>query len=67
MKNTALIFSVLILILMMFSPDITLAQPPPPAMEPTQAPLGGIELLLFGGAAYGIKRLKTKQKEEDIM
>ena len=60
MNKGVLIFSVFVLLIMIFSPDITLAQPPPPALEPTQAPLGGIELLLFGGAAYGIKRLKDK-------
>jgi len=52
------------LVAVLLTADSVFAQPPPPALpqDVTQAPIdGGLGLLLVGGGAYALKKLKGKK------
>jgi len=55
-------------LVMMFFPDLILAQdPPPPAFGPgpSQTPVdGGLALLAAGGAGYAIKKFRDRKRTE---
>lgn len=54
-----------VLVLVLVLADLSFAQPPPPALPigPAQAPIdGGLSLLVLGGGAYALKKLRNKSK-----
>ena len=66
MKNIIIIITTITLLaaLLLFTPDL-LAQPGLPD-SPDQAPIdGGLLWLLIGGGAYGVKKLRDRNKDED--
>ena len=48
-------------VIVLFSAFALVAQPPAPPATPID---GGLSLLLAGGAAFGIKKLYDKKKEQ---
>ncbi|MEX0661766.1 MAG: hypothetical protein WEA58_07205 [Balneolaceae bacterium] len=60
------IFTVLLLLaLVLVSPESLMAQPPAPMLplSPDQAPIdGGLTLLAVAGGGYAIKKLRDKKK-----
>ena len=64
MKNIIIITITLLAALLLFTPDL-MAQPGLPG-SPSQAPIdGGLLWLLIGGGAYGVKKLRDRNKDED--
>ena len=63
-----IVFVCLAFTVMMFFPDLLLAQdPPPPAFGPgpSQTPVdGGLALLAAGGAGYAIKKFRDRKRTE---
>ncbi|NBV31906.1 MAG: hypothetical protein EBR93_05165 [Bacteroidetes bacterium] len=63
-----IVFVCLAFTVMMFFPDLLLAQdPPPPAFGPgpSQTPVdGGLALLAAGGAGYAIKKLRDRKRTD---
>ena len=63
-----IVFVCLAFTVMMFFPDLLLAQdPPPPAFGPgpSQTPVdGGLALLAVGGAGYAIKKLRDRKRTD---
>lgn len=59
-----LFLTVLIVLVVIFLPDLLMGQPPPPPDKPIdQAPIdGGLALLAAAGGAYGFKKLRDKKK-----
>ena len=55
-------------VVMLFFPDLLLAQdPPPPAFGPgpSQTPVdGGLAMLATGGAGYAIKKFRDRKRTE---
>ena len=48
--------------IILFFPELSQAQPPPP-LKPAQNPIdGGLGLLAAAGGAYAIKKLRDKKK-----
>ena len=63
MKYIVIITITLLAALLLFTPDL-LAQPGLPT-SPDQAPIdGGLLWLLLGGGAYGIKKLRDRNKDD---
>ena len=63
-----IVFVCLAFTVMMFFPDLLLAQdPPPPAFGPgpSATPVdGGLALLAAGGAGYAIKKLRDRKRTD---
>ena len=63
-----IVFVCLAFTVMMFFPDLLLAQdPPPPAFGPgpSQTPVdGGLALLAAGGAGYAIKKFRDRKRTD---
>ena len=63
MKNLIIITITILAALLLFTPDL-LAQPGLPD-SPDQAPIdGGLLWLLIGGGAYGVKKLRDRNKDD---
>ena len=64
MKNLMIITITLVAAHLLFTPDL-LAQPPGLPDSPDQAPIdGGLLWLLIGGGAYGVKKLRDRNKAD---
>lgn len=64
MKSFLLTRLLPLLALLLVAGGVALAQPGGVGPSPTAIPLdGGVSLLLAGGAAYGIKRLRNRRKK----
>lgn len=63
-KGFFLVLAVLIVSgIILFFPDLSMAQPPPPPIKPSQTPIdGGLGILAAAGGAYAIKKLRDKKK-----
>ena len=63
-----IVFACLAFTVMMFFPDLVLAQDPPPPMfgpGPSQTPVdGGLALLAAGGAGYAIKKFRDRKRTD---
>ncbi|MEL6559192.1 MAG: hypothetical protein AAFQ94_13465 [Bacteroidota bacterium] len=53
------LFKIYLMLICLFSSFVVLAQPPNPPATPID---GGLGLLLAGGAAYGIKKVRDHRK-----
>ena len=63
MKKT-LLGLIFIILLLLFTNEIILAQPPGLPGTPSQAPIdGGLSILAAAGGAYAIKKLRDKKTE----
>jgi hypothetical protein len=61
MKNW-IIFSLIVLVLIAVGSADLMAQPPGMPSAPDQAPIdGGLSLLVLGGGAYALKKLRNKK------
>ena len=64
MKNLIIVTITVLAAMVLFVPDL-FAQPGLPD-NPDQAPIdGGLLWLLIGGGAYGIKKLRDKNREKE--
>ena len=64
MKSKGLLFLLLVITLVILTGDLSFAQPPPPALpqDVTQAPIdGGLGLLAAGGAAYAMRKFRSRK------
>ena len=66
MKKNMFLLCFTLLLILLIQVDLLTAQPPPPTLVPSQAPLSGIEWLLISGGLYGFKKLFNKNSDSKM-